>query len=172
MAQRFLALVAGVRTQIEGLIASLGAADAGKIPALDATGRLDESMMPLGVGAQTTSAPATDTLSAGNFVNFWSDGGVFSVRLADNSNGRFADGFVKDAFSIAATAVVYPLDGTNAELSGLTEGARYWLDTAGAVTPTPLDEADVANSGKISQYLGIAKSTTELVTDDAGYVVL
>ena len=36
----------------------------------------------------------------------------------------------------------------------------------------PLDEADVGNVNKISQYLGVAKSTTELVTNDDGYVVL
>ena len=66
----------------------------------------------------------------------------------------------------------YPLDGANAQLTGLTIGARYWLGTAGGVTATPLDETDVANVNKISQYLGVAKSTTELVTDDQGYVVL
>jgi len=40
------------------------------------------------------------------------------------------------------------------------------------VTATPLDETDVANANKISQYLGVAKSETELVTDDDSYVVL
>ena len=43
---------------------------------------------------------------------------------------------------------------------------------AGAVTDTPLDENDVANANKISQYLGKAKSATELITTDDGYVVL
>ena len=67
---------------------------------------------------------------------------------------------------------MYPLDGTNAQLTGLTIGTRYWLGTAGAVTDTPLDETDTGNANKISQYLGVAKSATELVTDDDGYVVL
>ena len=56
--------------------------------------------------------------------------------------------------------------------TGLTIGARYWLGTAGGVTATPLDETSAANANKISQYLGVAKSATELVTDDDGYVVL
>lgn len=172
MAQGFLARVAGVTKQIIAIVASTGVTDAGKIIATDSSGRIDTSFMPLGVGVQTVAAPATDSLSAGNLVNFWSDGSVFSVRLADNSNGRPADGFVTAAYSIAETVAVYPLDGVNANLAGLTEGASYWLDTAGGVTMTPLDETDVANTGKISQYIGIAKSSTELVTDDLGYVVL
>ena len=40
------------------------------------------------------------------------------------------------------------------------------------MTAAPLDETDAANANKISQYLGVAKSATELVTDDDGYVVL
>ena len=57
--QAFLARVAGKTKQIFGIQSSAGAADAGKIPALDATGRLDASMMPVGIGAQTITAAAT-----------------------------------------------------------------------------------------------------------------
>ena len=76
------------------------------------------------------------------------------------------------AVLMAQDALVYPLDGVNANLSGLTPGAEYWLGTAGAVTDTPLDENDVANANKISQYIGKAKSATELITTDDSYVVL
>lgn len=172
MAQGFLASVGGIVTQLYGLVVSGGAADGGKIVALDETGRLDESVLPLGIGADTVSAVASETLGAGKFVNFFNDGGTFSARLADNSNGRFADGFVVEEFTATQTATVYPIDGVNAELTGLTAGSRYWLGTAGGVTSTPLDETDTGNAGKVSQYLGVAKSATELVTDDRGYVVL
>jgi hypothetical protein len=172
MAQGFLARVAGKTKQIFATVASAGAGDAGKIVGLDAAGRLDSSVMPVGIGAQTTLATVFETLGAGTFVNYFDDSGTFSVRLADNSNGRQADGFVIAGFTAAQTATVYPLDSTNAQLTGLTVGARYWLGTAGAVTVTPLDETDVGNANKISQYLGVAKSATELVTDDTGYVVL
>lgn len=172
MTQGFLARVAGATKQIFATVVSAGAANAGDIPALGDDGRLDESVMPVGIGADTTQAVASETLGAGKFVNYHNDGGVFSARLADNSNGRQADGFVLEEFAGAATATVYPLDGTNAQLTGLTIGARYWLGTAGAVIDTPLDETDAGNANKISQYLGVAKSTTELVTDDSGYVVL
>lgn len=171
-AQAFLARVAGKTKQIFGTQSSAGVADAGKIPALDAAGRLDSSMMPLGVGSQTVSATASETLGAGKFINFHDNGGTFSARLADNSNGRRADGFVTTTVNSGQTATVYPLDGVNAGLTGLTVGADYWLGTAGGVTATPLDETDAGNANKISQRLGIARSATELVTDDSGVVVL
>ncbi|MGA4442628.1 hypothetical protein ACPA2N_26030 [Ectopseudomonas hydrolytica] len=172
MAQGFLARVAGRTRQIFATVVSAGAANAGEIVALGDDGRLDESVLPVGIGADTTQAVASETLGAGKFVNYHNDGGVFSARLADNSNGRQADGFVLEEFTAATTATVYPLDGTNAELTGLTIGSRYWLGTAGGVTATPLDESDAGNANKVSQYLGVAKSATELVTDDDGYVVL
>lgn len=170
--QGFLARMTGRTVQLFGLAVSAGAVDAGKIPALDSAGRLDASMMPLGVGASTTQATASEAIGPGKFVNFWDNGGTFAMRLADNSNGRQADGYVTEAVAGSAVGAAYPLDGANAQLTGLTIGARYWLGTAGGVTATPLDETDVANVNKISQYLGVAKSTTELVTDDQGYVVL
>ncbi|ADU99456.1 hypothetical protein [Alicycliphilus denitrificans] len=172
MAQRFLARISGKTKQMEAKAASAGAGDAGKIPALGPDGKLDMSMMPAGIGADTQIIPASEALSAGNFVNIWSDAGAAKVRLADNSNGRPADGYVLDAVSSAADATVYPLDGTNSELTGLAPGAEYWLGTAGGVTNTPLDETDAGNANKISQYLGKAKSATELITVDDGYVVL
>ncbi len=172
MAQGFLARVAGRTVQIFATVISAGVANAGNLVGLGDNGRLDMSVLPVGIGANTTQAVASEALGAGKFVNYHNDGGVFAVRLADNSNGRHADGFVLEAFAEAANATVYPLDGTNAELTGLTIGARYWLGTAGGVTAAALDETDPANVNKISQYLGVAKSADELVTDDDGYVVL
>lgn len=172
MAQGFLARVAGKTKQLLAVIVSAGAGDAGKIVGLGSDGRLDASVMPVGIGADTTQAVASEALGAGKFVQYHSNAGVFSARLADNSNGRQAEGFVLAAVASAAAATVYPLDGTNAQQTGLAIGSRYWLGTAGGVTDTPLVETDVANANKISQYLGVAKSATELVTDDDGYVVL
>lgn len=172
MAQRFYTIASGVRRLIEALVVSAGAADAGKIPGLGSDGRLDTSVMPLGIGAQTNSAVATEAIGAGKFINYHSNAGVFSMRLADNSNGRPAHGFVQEAVDSAATGIGYPIDGVNAGLTGLTVGAKYWLGTAGGLTAVPLDETDAGNAGKISQYLGFAKSETELVTNDSDAVVL
>ncbi|TRO18439.1 hypothetical protein EQ826_01790 [Ectopseudomonas mendocina] len=172
MAQKFGTLIGGLWELVEGLVASAGSGDAGKIVALGADGRLDDSVMPVGIGADTQQAVAMETLGAGKYVQFHNDSGVFSVRLADNSNNRPADGFVLEEFSASSTATVYPLDSTNTALSGLTMGSRYWLGTAGGVIAVPLEETDAGNNGKVSQYLGKAKSTTELITTDSDPVVL
>lgn len=172
MAEKYLARVAGKTKQRELAVVSTGASDAGRGVALDSTGRLDSTVMPVGVGANTQSMPASEALGAGTFVNLWGDSGVLKARLADNSNGRQADGYVLEAVASAGTAAVYPLDAMNSALSGLTAGTDYWLGTAGGVIATPLVETDVANVNKISQYLGKAKSATELLTTDDSYVVL
>lgn len=170
--QGFLARVAGKTKQVFGLATSTGSADAGKLIATDSSGKLDMSLMPTGIGANTIIATASEAIGAGKFVNFYSNAGAMNVRLADNSNARQADGYVKDAVANAAQATVYPLDTTNTALTGLTPGARYWLGTAGGTIAAALDSADTANAGKLCQELGVAKSATELVTDDLGFVVL
>lgn len=170
--QGFLARVAGKTKQLFGLAVSTGAADAGKLVATDSAGKLDVSLMPAGIGANTIIATASEAIGAGKFVNFHSNAGALGVRLADNSNGRQADGYLKDAALNAAPATVYPLDTTNSSMTELVPGARYWLGTAGGTLAAALDATDTANSGKICQELGVAKSATELVTDDQGYVVL
>lgn len=172
MTQKFLARIGGKTVQVEAIDVSSGVSDAGLIPALGSDGRLSPTMMPPGIGAETQLITATENLAAGSFVNIFSDSGDLAVRLADNSNGRPADGYVQTAVLMAQDALVYPLDGVNANLSGLTPGVEYWLGTAGGVTATPLDETDEMNANKISQYLGKAKSETELITTDDGYVVL
>ena len=170
--QRFLTRAGGKTKQMQGKAASTGTADAGALVALDDTGRLDESLMPLGIGAQVDILPASEALDAGDFVNIFDDAGVAKVRKADNSNGRPADGFVSTAVAVAADATIHPLDGVNAAMSALLPGKEYWLGTAGDVTETPLNEADPLNANKVSQQLGKALSATELRTDDYGYVIL
>lgn len=171
-AQRFLARVGGKFKQLQALVQSTGTADAGKLVALGDDGRLDESLMPPGIGVEVDIIPASEALVAGDFVNIWTDAGVAKVRKADNANGRVADGFVRTSVTSSADAAVYPLDGVNSNLTGLTPGADYWLGTAGGVTDAPLVETDVANANKVSQYLGKALSATELRTGDFPAVVL
>lgn len=170
--QNYLVREGGATKQKAAVIESQGVDDAGAIPAAGANGRLHESWLPEGVGANVDVAPASEALGAGKFVNLWSDGGVAKYRLADASNNRPADGFVIDAVDLGEDATVFPLDVTNSELSGLTVGATYYLSTAGGVTATPYDESDEDYAGYVSQKLGKAKSATELLTDDFDYVIL
>lgn len=170
MAQGFLARVAGKTKQIIATVVSAGAADAGKVVALDDSGRLDQSLLPTGVGANTVSVVASEAIGAGKFVDLWLDAGVLKTRLADNSNQRPAWGYVKTAVALAGTATVYRLNTVNSALSGLVAGSDYWLGTAGGVTDTPLDPD--ASSGLMDQYLGKASSETELVTVEHAPVYL
>ncbi len=136
-------------------VATAGTAgQADRIPALDANGRLDISMMPAGIaGADTVQATATEALAAGDFVNLHAGG----VRKADNSNDREANGYVIAAVANAAQATVY-CDDVNT-LTGLTVGTAYYLGTGGAVTAT---QPTAANA--LVQFLGRASSTTQLRT--------
>ncbi|MBF5006835.1 hypothetical protein [Diaphorobacter caeni] len=172
MAQGFLALVGGKVKQIFATVTSAGAANADNVVALDSAGKLDMSVMPVGIGANTQVITASEALTAGSFVQIYTNAGAAGVRLADASNGREANGFVLAAVASAAAATVYPLDSVNNSLTGLTPGATYWLGNAGAATATPLDATDTGNVNKVNQILGKAKSATELVTDDYGYQVL
>lgn len=156
-ASKFLRLVNGVFTEVFGLQTSAGAADGGKIVALDDTGRLSSTMMPVGVGADTVSLPATENIAAGRYVNIYDAAGTTSVRLADASTpGKPADGFVLSAVTTGQQALVYK-EGTNTQLTGLTGGADLFLSasTPGAATPTP-----PSTGGQIVQRVGKALGAT------------
>lgn len=164
MAQGFLAVVSGKIKQVFAIVTSTGASDSGKIPALDSTGKLDSSFLPTGIGQNTVVGTASEALSAGDFVNLYNNSGAMGVRKADNSNNREAWGYVNASVASGGSATVYRLNTVNASRTGLTAGTEYWLGVAGGVISTPLDP--VADTGKTSQYLGIAKSTTELATTE------
>lgn len=170
--KKYLVQQGGFTKRESPIVQSTGTADAGKMIAVGDDGRLDPTVLPVGIGAQTSLIPASEALNAGDLVNIFSDAGAAKVRKADNSNNRPADGFVIAAVSASATATVYPLENVNAALSGLTPGATYWLGTAGGVIGTPLDELDPDNDGCVSQMVGKALSATELRTDDFGFVIL
>jgi len=158
--QRFLALIGGKLKEVIATVTSAGAGNAGNIPALDDTGRLDSSVMPAGIGANTKTLPAYENLAAGDFVNEFLDAGVLKVRKADaTAAGKEADGFVLAAVTAGSDAAVYPLSGSNTQCSGLTIGDIYYLaTTAGGVTNTA-----PSGSGNVVQKLGKAVSTTELI---------
>ena len=103
---KYIANVSGTLTEVSGLASSAGAGDAGKIPQLDAAGRIDASMMPVGIGADTAAITASEALSAGDLVNVWNSGGP-KVRKADATTaGKRAHGFVLSAVANGATATV------------------------------------------------------------------
>lgn len=167
--QKYLKLSSGRIAEQASADASAGAGDAGKIVALDSSGRIDNSMMPVGIGADTASVVASESLSAGDFVNIWNNTGVANVRKADASTtGKEAHGFVLDAFSSSQNATVY-FEGRNTALTSLTPGTRMYLSasTAGQATATPPSAA-----GNVVQFLGNAITDTSLTFEATDGVVV
>ena len=157
----FLNLEAGKQKRNTALETSAGAADAGKMVKVDSTGRLDSSLLPVGIGADTQDIISFEDIAAGDFVNIFD-----KVRKADATNGRDANGFALSGVTAPAVATVY-FEGTNTQLSGMTPGARQYLDTAGAITETPKTVA-----GELHQYLGKSSSATELNVELDDCIVL
>ena len=165
---KYLRLNAGRTAEALTVQTSAGAGDADKIPSLDGAGRLDLSMMPAGIGVDSVVCPASEALAAGDYVNIWNDGGTIKARKADaTTTGKEANGFVRSAFALNASATVF-LEGANNALSGLTLAARYYLSTTpGLGTTTPPSAA-----GNIVQYLGNSLSATSLNFEPEDGIVL
>lgn len=156
MADKYLSLPSGQLTEVEATVTSAGAGSAGKIPALDPTGKLSETMMPVGVVPEVKSIVTSENLVAGNLVNIYNNGGTATARKADNSNGRKAHGFVLAGVTSPAAALVY-LEGTITGLSALTPGAQQYLGVSGLATATA-----PSGTGVTSQQIGTAISATEI----------
>ena len=167
-AKDFLRIVSGRITQVFGIQTSAGAGDAGKIPALDDTGRFDISMMPVGITAEVATCLASENLADGDFIDLFLSSGVLKARKADaTASGKEADGFVLAAVTSGNSSTVY-LEGNNTHRTGMTIGARQYLYTAaGGVTETP-----PSSSGNVVQLLGIALSATEMTFEPTDGVVL
>lgn len=160
MADKYKSLVNGRDTMIEATVASVGIGSAGKIVGLDASGKLDVTLLPVGVGPDVATLVTSENLSAGNYVNIYNNAGTPTARKADASNDRPAHGFVKASSTSPASAVVY-FEGPNDNLSSLTPGSRYYLGAAGVPTLT----VPVTPTASILQFLGMAISATAINTD-------
>jgi hypothetical protein len=158
MAQKFLTQMGAALKEV--IAATVGGSNtyAGQIPALDANGRLDTSFMPSGIGSDTVSVTASEAISAGAFVNLYSNAGVLNVRNADNSAsnaGKIANGYALSAIANGASGVI-TLSGQNTAVTGATVGDLY-LGLAGAATSTA-----PTTSGSTVQRIGFAASSTDM----------
>ena len=146
----------GTVTEKAAVQSSAGAGDAGKIPALDAAGKLDNSLMPTGIGADTASITASENLAAGDLVNIHNSTGA-KVRKADATTaGREAHGFVLSAVTSGAAATVY-FEGSNTGVTGLTPGPQFLSTTAGIATATA-----PSGTGNVVQRVGFATAAAAL----------
>lgn len=152
----FLAMANGRPVLRAAAAASAGPADAGRIPKLDGSGRLDLTLMPIGLGPDAKTMVASEAIAARDLVNVTATG---QIRKADASNDRPANGFVIASVANGASGTVF-FEGIITGFSGLTPGARYFLSdaVAGTITAT----AVTLGAGKISQEIGVAISATEM----------
>lgn len=165
--EKFLYNNAGTITEKVSIQSSAGAGDAGKIVALDASGKLDTSMMPVGIAADTALIQASENLAAGDLVNIWSSSGSFRVRKADaTSAGKKAHGFVLSAVTSGANATVY-FEGSNTGVTGLTPGTQFLSTTAGVATATA-----PSGTGNVVQQVGVSASATVLNFESGNEIVL
>lgn len=155
---KYIKLSGGSLAEEASANSSAGVPDANKIVALDAAGKLDGSMMPVGIGADVKIMVGGENLAAGDFVNVWNDAGTVKARKADASTNKPADGFVIAAVTSGQNAIVY-FEGTNNQLTGLTGGSVYFLSRTapGGVTATAPGTA-----GDVVQKVGKAVSATEI----------
>lgn len=164
--------VAGITKLVEAIITSTGVADAFKIISTNPYGKLDETLLPDGIGADIKVAPSSENLTPGNEINLWNDGGTLKVRKADASGGiaKKAHGFVKENVTAPANATVY-FNGFNSDVSGLTPGATIYLsDTPGGVTETAPDPD--TDDGHIIQVVGVATAAGELFVEHGEPVLI
>lgn len=144
-------------TITNGTVVSAGAGDSGKLPALDAGGHLDLTVLPTGVGPDVYSVTASEALLAGDWVNIWNSAGNFRVRKADaTTQGKEAHGFVLANVASSGVATVYGV-GNNTGVSGQTPGPVYLSTTPGQGTSVP-----PSASGNVVQNLGVATSATSV----------
>lgn len=135
---------------------SVGSSDSGKVPALDATGKLDTSFLPVGLGLDTGSIVTSEALSAGDFVNITPTTGL--LRKADaTSIGKEAHGFVLSSFGSGVPATVY-FEGSNTSVTGQTPGVVFLSTTAGMAT----SNVSSYTGGKVIQRIGFAYNSTTI----------
>lgn len=161
--RQFLTLINGVTQRVQAIIASAGVADANKIIATDGTGRLDVSLMPVGLGADTLTVQASENLAAGDFVNIHDVTGSARVRKASAADAtKPAHGFVLNGVTSGASATVY-FEGSNTAVTGRVIGTEYALSTT---VPGSTQVATTAlTAGQVFQAVGVATSATSIASE-------
>lgn len=153
-------------TIVNGIIVSAGAGSSGKVVQLDASGKIDSTTLPVGVGADTQSITTSEALAAGDLVNVWNSTGA-KVRKADATvAGKEAHGFVLAAFGSGVAATVY-FEGTNTAVTGQTPGNVFLSTTPGVASATA-----PTGSGNVVQRVGFSVSATAINFQSQPPVVL
>jgi len=166
MPNKFLALNTNGSMQEVAPTTLGGSSYANQIPVLNSNGNLDISMMPTGIGADTQSIVASESIAAGSLVNIYNNAGTVTIRnaiAADNT--KPANGFVLSSVASAAIGLVY-VRGLNSQVPlgtfvAANVGSKVFLSptTAGGITLTI-----PTTTGQIVQVIGTVDAVATLVT--------
>ena len=141
---------------------------ASKIVKLDGTGKLDVTVMPTGIGADTSVIVASEALAAGDLVNIYNNASVANCRKADAATaGKEAHGFVLASVSNGANATVY-FEGSNTQATSLTPGTQFLSPTTAGKSIATAPSA----AGQVVQVVGFATSATSFNFQSRNPVVL
>ena len=172
MAEKYIAvdLSTGRFKQVDGTVTSAGAAQAGKIVALDSAGKLDASLIPSGAGGggNVVSIVATESLTAGDWVNIFNNGGTAAVKKAlAQDTTRPATGYVTTSIGATNPVNVY-MSGPNAKIpvgsfTAADLGKTVFLSASvqGGCSTTP-----PSTSGQLIQPLG------KIIGIDASFITV
>jgi hypothetical protein len=168
MADKYVADNAGQLEEVEGLQTSAGAGDAGKIAALDSTGKWDVSMMPVGIAPLVKTYNVSEAVLAGDFVNLWDNGGTLEVRKADATDpAKKADGYVLAAQAVIGQPVDVYFEDFNNQVAGLIAGDLGKVAFLSDTTPGRVTTTAPSGAGEIVQRLGKVLSLTEMTVEIA-----
>lgn len=135
---------------------SAGAGDTGKVVALDSSGKIDITMMPTGVAADTVSLTTSEIIASGALINIWNSTGAKARNADATIAGKEAHGFCLAGAGSGASITVY-FEGNNTSVTGLTPGPQFLQTTAGLCGSTA-----PSASGNIVQRVGFATSATSM----------
>jgi hypothetical protein len=167
--QKFLTNNAGVKTEVAAIQTSAGAGDAGKIPGLDSSGRLDSSMMPVGLAAEVDTATTSEAISAGDYVQLYASSGLKARKADASTSGKEATHFALSAVTNGASGTFYRISQSNTQKTGMTPGAKQYLSVT---VPGGTQETVPSGTGQLVQLLGVATSATQMVFQPSDPIVL
>ena len=155
--KKFIRLESGQFIEDQAISTSAGAGDAGKVPALDEAGLINQDMMPLGVGPESKGFVTSEIIGDNVLVNIHDDAGTPKIRLANNAaaNPYRAHGYIKTGGDSDTTVLVY--FESNMVGAGMTPGVEQYLGVNGVLVEIAPDIV-----GDIVQEVGIAISATEM----------
>lgn len=146
---------------------STGASDAGKPVALNASGVLDSTLFPPGIGESSQSFPTSESITASALVNLYLVSTTWTARNANATDAtKPAMGFVLASTTSPANTTVYFPGQIVTGASGLTPGPVFLDTTSGAVSSTAPSTA-----GNLVQQVGYALSATSFVFQPAPGII-